>query len=201
MFKKSRSQVDQTNSPLLDDILEVAGESKTQPPLPDEGIPKQWVPRWISFSLKCFILPYILLDGWMQWLARLIIRPPFKRKGQCKKRGNCCYYILIRHSTSFFGRLFTFWQTQINGFYVRYKTPQTYEGKKIHVMGCRYLKKDGSCSQYRLRPGICRSWPEVERFGVPKILKGCGYQSHPPYPQPASEDVFEASLDPRLKVH
>jgi Fe-S-cluster containining protein len=46
-------------------------------------------------------------------------------------------------------------------------------------MGCRYLKQDGSCSHYRLRPSICRTWPQIEYFGHPRILKGCGFKATP----------------------
>lgn len=200
MFK--RKTYYQGKSELLEDLLDVAGEESHKPPLPSGGIPRQWVPGLIRGLLKVLILPYILVDSMMQRLARKIIRPPFKSEGKCKKRGNCCYYILIRDSKSPAGRFFYFWQTQINGFYLRYKQVQTYEGKRIRVMGCRYLKGDGSCSQYRLRPQICRQWPVIEHFGYPKILKGCGFSSNPPYPPEFSEDVFseEKEGDPRLNV-
>lgn len=200
MFKRETYYAEK--SALLEDLLEVAGEEDHQPPEPSTGIPRQWVPRLISLPLKWLVYPYILLDCAMQRLARLIIRPPFKQEGKCKKRGNCCYYILIRKSNSPFGRLFYFWQTQINGFYLRKKGTHAYEGRQVYVMGCRYLKKDGTCSEYRLRPQICRQWPVIEHFGYPKILKGCGYRSNPPYPPEGPEDAFsgEGEGDPRLNL-
>ena len=69
-------------------------------------------------------------------------------------------------------------------------------------MGCRYLREDGSCSEYRLRPQVCRQWPVIEHFGYPKILKGCGFRSNPPFPPDEPEDVFseEKETDSRLKV-
>ena len=196
MFKKKLSN--ETNSPLLEDLLEVAGDKTEPPPPPPQGIPKRWLPAFVRLFLKCLVLPYVLIDDCMQKLARKLIRPPFKRLGKCKRRGNCCYYILIPHSKTVSGRLFFWWYTQVHGFYMRHKKPHFYEGKKVLVMGCRYLKKDGSCGQYRLRPQVCRQWPVVEHFGYPRILKGCGYTSSPPYPQEKTEDVFEG--DPRLKL-
>lgn len=187
------------NSELLDDLLFEASEAIDQPPLPENGIPKQRVPYWIRQTLKCLALPFVLIDNRMQIIAKKIIRPPFKREGECKKRGNCCYYVLIAHSDSIIGRLFYFWYTQFLGFYKRLPNPQIYEGKKMHVMGCRHLKKDGSCGDYRLRPLICRQWPMIEYFGYPKVLKGCGYRSNPPYPAETSDDLSESG-DPRLKV-
>ena len=118
----------------------------------------------------------------MQKVATMIIRPPFKREGRCKRRGHCCHYILMTYSPSLTGRFFYLWYTEILGFYRRLLDPQDYEGKKMYVLGCRHLRKDGTCGDYRLRPLICRQWPIVDYFGYPKILKGCGYHSNPPYP-------------------
>lgn len=187
-----------SSSDLIDDLLYKASVAKEPPPPPAEGIPRQWIPFWIRQPVKWLLLPFVLVDFAMQKLARKIIRPPFKRVGKCKRRGNCCHYILIRHSTSLLGKLFYFWYTQFHGFYPRYPKPQPYDGKRMHVMGCRYLKKDGSCSQYRLRPLVCRQWPVIEHFGYPKILKGCGFRSDPPLP---FDDLNEEEEEnPRLKI-
>lgn len=180
-------------SEALEDLIEEAGSATHQPPPPIGGIPSQRIPGWVRWPIRYFTLPFILIDLAMQKLARKIIRPPFKKEGECLKRGNCCHYILIQASMSLWGRLFHFWQTEINGFYLRFKTPQLYEGKKRYVMGCRYLKKDGSCSEYHLRPLICRQWPVIEHFGFPKILKGCGFRSNPPVPF-EEEEESESSL-------
>lgn len=171
----------ETRSKVLEDLLEQAGDL-SHSPSPIEGIPRRWLPSWIGRLFKWIVLPFVLIDQLMQRFARLIIRPPFKRLGSCKKRGNCCYYILIQYSTNLIGRFFYFWYTQVHGFYLRFKDTHMYEGKRVYVMGCRYLQKDGSCKEYCLRPLICRQWPVVAHFGYPKILKGCGYRSHPPYP-------------------
>jgi Fe-S-cluster containining protein len=119
----------------------------------------------------------MLIDLSAQRLARLIIRPPFKKGGKCLKRGNCCHYILVPEAKGFLGKLFYFWNTQILGFYRR--TSETYEseGKRVYAMGCRYLKKDGACGRYFLRPAVCRKWPMIEYFGFPRILKGCGFKA------------------------
>ncbi|MCB1072642.1 MAG: YkgJ family cysteine cluster protein [Chlamydiia bacterium] len=192
------------NSELLDDLLFEASEATHQPPPPNNGVPKQKIPYWLRQVVKSLALPFVLIDYSMQKLAKKIIRPPFKREGQCKRRGNCCHYVLVAYSESLVGRLFYFWYTQILGFYKRLPEPQIYEGKKMHVMGCRHLRKNGTCGDYHLRPLICRQWPVVEHFGYPKILKGCGYRSNPPYPQETPDGLSESkkldSEDNRLKI-
>jgi hypothetical protein len=163
----------------LDEILALAEEAKESPPDPPGGIPRQWVPGWIRWPVRIFFLPFMLIDLAAQKIARMLIRPPFKREGQCLKRGNCCHYILVPAAKGVFGWLFYFWNTQILGFYRR--TSQVYEsdGKCVYVMGCRYLKKNGECGQYRLRPAVCRKWPIIEYFGYPRIIKGCGFKAIP----------------------
>lgn len=163
----------------LDEILVRAEEAEEVPPEPEGGIPRQWLPGLIRWPVRVLLLPTILIDLAAQRIARIIVRTPFKKEGKCLKRGNCCHYILVPEAKGFLGRLFYFWNTQVLGFYRR--TPQVYEsdGKRIYVMGCRYLKKDGSCGHYHLRPTVCRKWPVIEYFGFPRIIKGCGYKAVP----------------------
>lgn len=189
-----------SRSEILEDLLIEAGEATHAPSPPLGGIPRRWIPSWIRLPIKYFILPFVLTDHLMQKIAKKILKPPFKQEGSCKRRGNCCHYVLIGYSKSLIGRLFYFWYTQFQGFYPRYPDPQSYEGKKMYVMGCRYLKKDGGCGQYRLRPLICRLWPVIEHFGYPSILKGCGYRSNPPYPFDTPDDHLSEKEDSRLKV-
>ncbi len=161
----------------LDALLETAGDA-TSPPLdPPGGIPRQWLPSWIRWPLRVAFLPFVLMDLSAQRVAKWLIRPPFKQEGRCYKRGNCCHYILIPERKGLLGKLYYLWSTQVLGFYPRSKAVYESEGKKVQVMGCRYLKQDGSCGHYSLRPMVCRKWPMIEYFGYPRILKGCGFKA------------------------
>ena len=163
------------SDPKLLSLLETAGEA-TSPPR-SNPIPVQWVPSWIRWPIRCLALPFIFLDLCAQKLAKWLIPPPFKKEGHCLRRGNCCHYILIPPKKGLFGSLYYLWNTQILGFYPREKKTRLYEGKPVIVMGCRYLKEDGSCRHYRWRPTVCRQWPRIEYFGPPQILKGCGFRA------------------------
>lgn len=163
----------------LDGILEGAGEVEEAPLPPPGGIPRQWVLAPIRNFFRIVILPFVWLDTGAQFIARLVVRPPYKKVGHCKKRGNCCHYILIRKTRWMPAWLDLFWHTQINGFFRRDKRVHEYNGLSMYVMGCRHLKKDGSCGSYLLRPMLCRTWPRIEYFGHPQILKGCGYKAIP----------------------
>lgn len=161
----------------LEKLIFTAGDAVQQPELPKGGIPKQWVPGWIRWPIRLLVLPFVLLDLCMQKMARLLIPPPYKRVGKCKKRGNCCHYIMIRKPKGITGWLFKVWNTQFNGFYLRDSEDFEFEGHRVMIMGCRYLKKDGSCKHHKTRPMICRKWPLISDFGLPRILKGCGFKA------------------------
>jgi len=163
----------------IEDLVFKAGEAKEQPALPPHGIPRQKVPGWIRWPIRLLFLPFILLDVAMQRVARWLIPPPYKQVGSCKKRGNCCHYIMIRKPKGFLGWIFKFWNMEINGFYLRSDQEYEYENHKVMVMGCRYLQKDGSCKHHKFRPMVCRKWPVIEAFGVPRMLKGCGFKATP----------------------
>ena len=160
-----------------EELVDYAGAAVEQPPVPAGGIPKQWLPGFIRWPIRAIFLPFVLLDLGAQWVAKKIMRPPFKQVGHCYQRGNCCHYILIPAGKGILNRLYYFWSTQVNGFFLRRQKPIEYEGQEMLIMGCRYLQKGGRCGHYRLRPMICRQWPLIERFGYPHILKGCGFRA------------------------
>ena len=159
----------------LFNILHLAEERTTPPPLPPEGIPRQRLPKAIQKICRLIVFPFIILDEVVQAIAGQIVKTPLKKTGQCKRRGNCCYYILLPVRKGLLYKFYFFWQTQINGFFVRNTTSSDNNGNKLFVMGCRYLQADGKCGSYRLRPSLCRRWPIINIFGHPKILKGCGF--------------------------
>lgn len=172
-------QPEHDRMPSIEELEAVAGDATTRPPDPPEGIPQQWVPSWIRWPLRVLILPFVWLDLASQKVAKMLIKTPYKQEGSCLRRGNCCHYILLAEPKGFLGRLFFFWYTQINGFFLRNPQPIKHEGHRVVVMGCRYLMKNGSCKHHRLRPTLCRQWPLIEYFGYPRILKGCGYKAVP----------------------
>lgn len=160
----------------LVELLDSVGDERMQPPLPEGGLKKQWFPSPLRLCIKLLIYPFMMLDIFAKKIALRIVPPPFKITGSCKKRGNCCHYILLRTKSKKLSLLSLFWHTQINGFFLRSKKADNVMGKNHFVMGCRYLRKDGSCSNYILRPALCRNWPDVGFRREHGILKGCGFQ-------------------------
>ena len=171
-------------------------DTQEQPGPPKGGIPKQKVPRWLRFLLRLCVYPFVILDLTVQRLIRAIHRPPFRVAGACKKRGNCCHYILlgwhpVMDKFPKVGRFWLWWYTHVHGFYLRGFDIENENGDIAKVMSCRYLQKDGSCGSYLLRPGICRRWPNVDYVSHPYMLKGCGYFAAANYP------MFEEDLEKR----
>lgn len=140
-----------------------------------QAVEKQKLSPFLRWPIRFLFLPFVLLDLSAQRAAKWIVRPPFIRAGSCKRRGACCQYILMEEPKNIFGKLYKWWNTEVNGFFIRENEPQYYGKKRIRVMGCRYLQADGKCKHYWLRPQVCRTWPIIEHFGKPRVLKGCGY--------------------------
>jgi len=159
----------------LDQLLHLAETANSPPPSPPGGIPPQRLPSWIRWTIRLIYIPFLQIELLAEKIAKWIIRPPFMRTGECKRRGNCCHYILFPETSGIMKKLFLFWNTQVHGFYERTEIEGSFQGKKFFVFGCRYLRENGSCSNHFFRPKVCRSWPIISHFGLPRILKGCGY--------------------------
>ena len=172
LMHKEQNRID-----TVEELTEIAGAATKPPPLPNGKIPRQWLPSVIRWPIRIMILPFVLLDLGIQQMVLKFIRPPFRQEGHCYQRGNCCFYILLPEPKGVIPRLFYFWYTQVNGFFLRKPEPIETEDGKMVIMGCRYLQKDGRCGHYRMRPSICRQWPMIEYFGHPRILKGCGFRA------------------------
>lgn len=172
-----------------EELITLAEES-TSPPLPPEGgIPPQKIPGWIRWPIRAVILPFVIIDIAAHRIARLFFKTPYKQMGGCTQRGNCCYYVLLPAPDTFLNKIFYIWHTEINGFFARDPKPLKVDEDEFMVMGCRYLGANGRCGHYHMRPALCRNWPQIEYFGRPRILKGCGFKAVPrdknfdPFPQ------------------
>lgn len=143
-------------------------------------IPRQKLPGFIRWPIRVLAYPFMIIDLYSARFVQLFMKPKYKLEGACKKRGACCRFIHLgwpkKGKLSFFSKVYIFWQIEILGFY--FKDFDFVEDEEVtKVMGCRYLRKDGSCSHYFLRPGLCRNWPKLHPLRRPVLLKGCGYKA------------------------
>lgn len=144
-------------------------------PLPEAGLPPQRLWPSVRLLLQLTVFPFMVLDLASQRLLRAIVRPPYKRHGQCQKSGRCCRYLAQHQSGLHRWRFFHWWVTEVNGFYERSFEVEPEEGGAVRIYSCRHLTAEGTCSNYALRPAVCRTWPRIDYFGPPSIMKGCGY--------------------------
>ena len=166
------------------EVIKVLSGERGVPPEshPKYGdIPRQFLPGWVRWPLRCLIFPFMILDSWIQRGLQKVISPPYTLKGGCKMRGHCCYYILLSWPRylkwfPFVGWAYSWWLTEVNGFFFRGFTIQDDEEHNFRVLSCRYLAPDGKCGHHVLRPTLCRQHPRRGYYKKPKILKGCGYQ-------------------------
>jgi len=164
-------------------VLKPEGDARPAPPA--SGIPAQRLPRPLRRALQLTALPLVLIDVGAQRAIRLVFRPRWRLTGSCQRTGGCCRYI-SQHTSSgglLFGRaadrLLRWWATEVSGFYVRDFDVVDGEQAGVVVYSCRHLTVAGTCSNYALRPTLCRLWPRVDFFSKPSLLKGCGYSATP----------------------
>jgi hypothetical protein len=143
-------------------------------------IPRQLLPSWVRWPIRIFAYPFMMVDIFSQKCVAAIFKPKYRLEGACKKRGACCHYIHMgwpkNGRLTFVTKIYIFWQTEILGFY--FKDFDFVEDNEVtKVMGCRYLSKEGKCTQYSMRPGLCRTWPKLHYLREPTLLKGCGYKA------------------------
>lgn len=179
-------------------------DSHARPEPPLGGIPVQRTPGWIRWPLRVLVFPFMWLDLTVQRILQRILRPPYRVEGHCKQRGNCCHYILLGWDPlmdrwPWLGKFWLWWYTEILGFYLRGFDIENEAGDVARVMSCRYLQPNGSCGQYRLRPGICRQWPRIDYVSRPYVLKGCGYRPVPRHSLPSEPIETTEELSAKVK--
>lgn len=113
--------------------------------------------------------------------GQILLRTEYKVAGGCKKRGACCHHVLLQwypilDRWPVLGRIVLWKYTRLYSFYDRGYTWEIEDGLMGRVLGCHALQPDGSCGEYRVRPLVCRSYPELPLLGKPMVLKGCGYR-------------------------
>ena len=136
----------------------------------------------------------------------MILRSEHRLGGACKKRGACCQHILLEWSPwlerfPILGRLVLWKYTRLYSFYDKGYSWELEDGFIARVLGCHALRPDGLCGEHRIRPMVCRSYPEIPLIGRPMLLKGCGYQivRRDGAPEPETEGLVQIRrrrLDP-----
>jgi hypothetical protein len=106
-------------------------------------------------------------------VVRLFVRPKFVITGECVKCGACCEQILgdpprLVKDTPWLLGLFVGWHRVVHNFHLVARG----ESGEV-VFRCGYLKGDGRCGIYRLRPFICRNYPVLPFYEAPRPLPGC----------------------------
>jgi Fe-S-cluster containining protein len=111
----------------------------------------------------------------------VLLQKEYRLAGACHARGACCHHILLEWSRWFerfplLGKLVLWKYTRIYRFFDRGYSWEIEEGLIGRVLGCHALLPDGRCGEYRLRPLICRSYPETPLMGRHPLLTGCGFR-------------------------
>ncbi len=146
------------------------------PDPPVRSLPTRVIRRIAREIVRVFV---VIMEAGHRF-GRILIGTEYRVTGGCHKRGACCHHILLEWSPildrfPFLGRLVLWKLTRFYDFYDRGYSWEVQDGLLARVLGCHALLPDGRCGVYRLRPMVCRTYPEVPLTGRPMVLKGCGY--------------------------
>jgi hypothetical protein len=121
---------------------------------------------------------------WVMDLGRrfgaVLLRTEYTLTGACHRRGACCHHVLLEWSPlldrhPWLARLVLWKMTRFYSFFDRGYVWEVQDGLMARVLGCHALRPDGLCGEHRIRPMICRSYPELPITGRPVLLSGCGF--------------------------
>ena len=179
----------------LDPARRVLGAQPDPPPL---SLPTKILRR----VLREMVWVLVLTVDLGRRFGAIIFRSDHKLAGGCKKRGACCQHILLEWSPWLdrfprIGRLVLWKYTRLYSFFDRGYTWEIEDGFMARVLGCHALQSDGSCGEHRIRPLVCRTYPEIPLVGRPMLLKGCGYKIVRRDGTPEKEDDGLVQIRPR----
>lgn len=118
------------------------------------------------------------------WFRRLIykylLRRKYYRNGICKRCGACCSRIYVRHAKHTISSEKEFEKLRyLHPFYSYLKI----EGKDeigLIFSCCNFDAENHICKIHKMRPGICRRYPDEQIFSMGATLSnGCGYSFTP----------------------
>lgn len=135
--------------------------------------------RWYNTAMfRKIALSVVLADNYVTNLAGSIFRKQWRLDGKCKKCGRCCREIHLKIEPRLLGNQFTkeLVVRWISWLFCFYLIKIDYERNYL-VFGCRNLKPDGTCNDYRWRANVCRNYPLVDYFEKPVLFEGCGYKA------------------------
>lgn len=132
------------------------------------GAIMRWCLRWVFRFFA--VLEIKILKG-----VQRIIPPRYDVVGECVKCGKCCKEILFNPPrfirTTGLVHVFVLYHRLAHNF-----SPVARGPDDEIIFACGHLKSDGRCGIHKWRPFLCRNFPVVPWFEVPKILPYCTYQ-------------------------
>ena len=128
--------------------------------------------------LRKAILVAIITENLLNNLCRKAFKTKWALEGKCRKCGACCREIaLVVHPKILTSRSITAlvsrWISWVFDFHlIRIEYDMNYM-----IFGCKHIKTDGTCGNYKWRPSVCRNYPIVDYFKKPSLFDNCGYKA------------------------
>ena len=128
--------------------------------------------------IRRLVLLLMLADNAVTNLVKKPFRTRWVLVGKCNQCGKCCQNIKLAInprllSSVFIRELVIMWTSWVMGFHLKrieYTPPYL-------VFGCKKVRSDGTCGDYKWRPNVCRNYPLVDFFEEPALFKTCGFKA------------------------
>ena len=141
------------------------------------------------------------IDLAAQALVRFFVPPKYVLRGDCQRCGACCRSLVgdpptVVKSSPLLLKAFIAYHRATHRFEAYARGPN---GEVL--FRCGHLQNDNTCGIYWRRPSVCRTYPVVPSFGIPKLLPDCSYTIAA---RPVSRMVKRASLpivNPVVAIH
>lgn len=139
---------------------------------------KVWLKKTVRFCLQTLLFPLEWFHSFCDWMAITLLKffkpTEYERHGACKMTGQCCQAIAMQipktaRKHPWIRKVFLIWHD------VRYNFECVGQDGDYLIYSCRYLQPNNTCGIQKVKPKLCRDFPQTLWFGKRGLHKGCGF--------------------------
>jgi len=115
-----------------------------------------------------------------KFIYKRILRKKYFRKGSCKRCGACCSRIYVSHGKHTIDTEEEFESLRDKYPFYSYLSVEGKDDIGLIFSCCNFDAEKHICKIHKMRPGICRRYPDEFVFSMGACLSdGCGYSFEP----------------------
>ncbi len=121
-----------------------------------------------------------MLEKIKKFFFKHVLKKKYLRKGECKGCGACCTHIYVKHQKGVVKTEEEFEKLRLLHPFYSYLNIIGADETGLYFECSKLDQETKSCTIHKIRPGICRRYPQEEIFLLGGTLKDdCGYSFTP----------------------